>query len=153
MGNHRSLRKQVSQLTGFPERSLATTLLNLKKNKNHVGYDKDYVWLTDEGWRAAQSQFGNDIVAESLDTGAVLEKIKTMHKLTGAKLKIFEILSDGSAKSCDFLMDKIGCTNKKSFGTYTSALNSANLTEFVTENGIKMLQLVESSCFPFGRPV
>ena len=151
MGHTKVPRKQLSQLSGYPEHSLSTTLLNMKKKNEFVDYDKDSAWLTEAGWQAAQKEHG-DKIEETLDNSSTHESLKSMHKLTGAKLKVFELLADGSAKSYEEIMKLIGCANPKSFGTYISALNSAKLTESFVEDGVKKLQLVESVCFPFGRP-
>lgn len=152
MGTDKPSRKLLSQLSRYPEHSLSTTLLNIKKKDGHVDYDKDSAWLTETGWQAAQDKFGDQIISEGLmDNSATHESLKSMHNLTGSKLKIFDNLTDGSAKSYEELMELIGCTNPKSFGTYASALKSAGLAETVTENGTKKLQLVDT-CFPFGRP-
>ena len=88
---------------------------------------------------------------KKLDNASTHETLIGMHKLGGAKLKIFQFLTDGSAKSPEELMQHINCTNKKSFGVYSSSLNSSELLEPIQEDGVKKFQLKEI-CFPFGRP-
>jgi hypothetical protein len=150
-GTERPSREKLSQLTGYPFHSLSTTLLNIKKKKNHVDYDKTSVWLTEAGWNFAQKEYG-DQVNTPMDNSSVHATLIEMHNLKGAKLKIFELLKDSKKpKSVEELMEHVNCTNKKSFGTYISALNSASITESVkTENGVKKYQLVEKTCFPMG---
>ena len=150
-GNERPSRKLVSQLSGYPENSLSTILLNIKKKDGHVEYEKDSAWLTESGWQEALDKYG-DQLGQAFDNDTVHDSLCAMHSLKGAKLKIFNLLTDGSAKSYEEVMKLIGCSNAKSFGTYASALNSAGLTESIVEGGVKKLQLVESNCFPFGRP-
>jgi hypothetical protein len=126
--------------------------LNIKKKKGHVDYDTNTAWLTEKGWQFAQEEYG-DKASTPLDTSSVHTTLIEMHKLTGAKLKIFHLLKESNeGETAEFLMDQISISNKKSFGTYISALKTADIVESVTESdGTKKYQLVEETCFPLGR--
>lgn len=150
MGNERPTRKVVSQVTGYPIKSLSTTLLNLKKNDGYVEYDTETVWLTEKGLKTAKDKYGEK-AEKAVDTESVHQTLIDMHKITGSKRKIFDLLKERPMTD-EELMKSIGCNNKKSFGTYTSALNSAKITESTMDGTVKTFQLVESTCFPFGRP-
>lgn len=153
MGTERPSRQQLSQISGYPFHSLSTTLLNIKKKKGYVDYDKSCAWLTEEGWEFAQKEYG-DKVSKQLDQSSIHSTLIQMHKLTGAKLRIFELLKDSKEPmSIEVLMEHVGLSNQKSFLTYMSALNSAGLTQSVVESGtkIKKYRLVEATCFPLGR--
>ena len=121
--------------------SFNTTILNIKKKKGHVDYDKDSIWLTQEGI----DYIGVDALAVPQDNKAMHEKIRT-EMVKGIKpRKIFDLLLDGCWYSRAELATAMGVPNNASFGTYVSSLSK------VVERQNGKIRLSDIA-FPFGRP-
>jgi hypothetical protein len=151
MGTERPTKKMVSSLTKYPMHSLCTLLLNLRK-KGHVEYDKDTVQVTPAGEQAAPSGSGSNLSGE-MTNEAAQNNLKDLYGFKGKSVAIMDLLSDGKAHDPDEVMHAIGCTNKKSFGTYLSSLRSSSVVENVNgPSGQDKWIHLSDKCFPFQRP-
>lgn len=148
-------RQILVGLTGYPKNSLATLLLTLRK-KGHVEYDSKTVRITEDGIREAG---GLDGVASAVPktSDAMHERIKENFVKGKKCANIYDVLSDGVARTKAQLAADVGVTNLASMGTYLSSMKAVGVVEYVDgggEGGKKKGKLVQLSkmCFPLGRP-
>ena len=142
MGEERPCRKMIMGLALITSpRSFSTTLLNIKKKRGFVGYDRNSVWLT----AAGRAYVGPASLAIPQSNDAMQDKIReNMVKGTRAR-KIYDLLLDGQWHTKAELAAMMNLENNKSFGTTVSSLS-----KIVERKGGK-IRLVDMA-FPCGRP-
>eukprot|EP00532_Pseudo-nitzschia_australis_P016156 CAMPEP_0168251896 /NCGR_PEP_ID=MMETSP0141_2-20121125/3328_1 /TAXON_ID=44445 /ORGANISM="Pseudo-nitzschia australis, Strain 10249 10 AB" /LENGTH=192 /DNA_ID=CAMNT_0008188085 /DNA_START=21 /DNA_END=596 /DNA_ORIENTATION=- len=123
------------------KKSFSTTILNMKKKDNWVEYDKDSIWLTEEG----KEYVGPDTLAVPQTNDAIHDKIRTDMIKGGKPRQIFDLMLDGRWYSRAELSEAMKCPDNKSFGTYISTLTN------VVEREKGKIRLRDFA-FPCGRP-
>lgn len=142
VGDERPDRKMIMGMALMTNlRSFNTTLLNIKKKKGFIQYDKDSVWLTEEG----REYLGEDALAAPADNTAMQAKIRA-ELIKGQKPRqIYDLLLNGEWWTKDEIAEGMGIPNNKSLGTYISSLSKVVERDSAS---IRLLDMV----FPFGRP-
>jgi hypothetical protein len=142
-GETKANRKLIIGLaTMTNKKSFDTTILNMKKKNGWVDYDKETVWLTQEG----EDYAGSKVLVVPKNNDDMQEKIR-MDMIKGGKRsrEIFDLMVDGRYYTKADLAEAMGMENNKSFGTYMSTLSQ------VTEREGGKIRLVDF-VFPCGRP-
>jgi hypothetical protein len=142
-GETKANRKLIMGLaTILNKKSFGTTILNMKKKKNWIDYDKETVWLTKEG----EEHVSSDALVVPKNNDDMQEKIR-MDMLKGGKRPcgIFNLMLDGRYYTKADLAEAMGMENNKSFGTYMSTLSQVSERE---GGKIRLIDFV----FPCGRP-
>ena len=142
-GETKANRKLIMGLaTILNKKSFDTTILNMKKKKNWIDYDKETVWLTKEG----EEHVSPDALVVPKNNDDMQEKIRT-DMLKGVKrpCEIFNLMLDGRYYTKADLAEAMGMENNKSFGTYMSTLSQVSERE---GGKIRLVDFV----FPCGRP-
>ena len=142
-GETKANRKLIMGLaTIINKKCFDTTILNMKKKKNWIDYDKETVWLTKEG----EEHVSPDALVVPKNNDDMQEKIR-MDMIKGGKRsrEIFNLMLDGRYYTKADLAEAMGMENNKSFGTYMSALSQ------ITEREGGKIRLVDF-VFPCGRP-
>ena len=142
-GETKANRKLIMGLaTILNKKSFDTTILNMKKKKNWIDYDKETVWLTKEG----EEHVSPDALVVPKNNDDMQEKIR-MDMLKGGKrpCEIFNLMLDGRYYTKADLAEAMGMENNKSFGTYMSSLSQVSERE---GGKIRLVDFV----FPCGRP-
>ena len=143
VGVERPSRTLICGLAAITSKgSFATTLLNMKKRGGLVDYDKETVWLTDQGKKMLPA----DALRMPQSNDGMQAKLKEQVKGKMAR-RIFDILTDGNAYSREEIASKLGVRDNNSLGTYISSLSK--VSERV--DGRKKIQL-KKIAFPCGRP-
>lgn len=141
LGNDKANRTIVQGLAAIASSgSFGTTILNMKKKKGLVEYNKDSIWLTEKGLETV----GPDAVAKPQNNDAMQDKLKENLKSKQSH-KIFDLLADGNGYTRQELAKKMGLEDNKSFGTYVS-----HLSKVVDREGGKIR--LKQIAFPCGRP-
>jgi len=142
-GEDKPSRKLIMGLAVMTnEKSFNTTLLNMKKKKGWIEYDRDSVWLTQKG----RDYVGESALSVPQTNDAMQDKIREDMVKGKKPREIFDLMLDGEWHSRDELADALNLPNNKSFGTYVSALSK------VTERGTDKKIRLKDMCFPCGRP-
>jgi hypothetical protein len=142
-GETKANRKLIMGLaTMTNKKCFDTTILNMKKKKNWIDYDKETVWLTQEG----EEHVSPDALAVPRNNDDMQEKIR-MDMIKGGKRsrEIFNLMLDGRYYTKADLAEAMEMENNKSFGTYMSALSQVSERE---GGKIRLVDFV----FPCGRP-
>jgi hypothetical protein len=142
-GETKANRKLIMGLATMTNKKyFDTTILNMKKKNNWIDYDKETVWLTQEG----EEHIGPDALAVPKNNDDMQEKIR-MDMIKGGKRsrEIFDLMLDGRYYTKADLAEAMGMENNKSFGTYISALSQVSERE---GGKIRLVDFV----FPRGRP-
>ena len=142
VGDDRPDRKMIMGIALMTNlKSFNTTLLNIKKKKGLIQYDKNSVWLTEAG----REYLGEDALAAPADNKAMQAKIRS-EMIKGQKPRqIFDLLLNGEWWTKDEIAEEMGIPNNKSLGTYISSLSK------VYERDGASIRLLDMA-FPFGRP-
>lgn len=135
----RTLIIQLAQI-GSPK-SFANTIATLKKKENLVMYDKDSIWLTEEG----KNYVGEEAFAAPQSNDEMQDRVRETLK-GGKPKKIFDFLLDGEWHTRDEIAEHLGDDpTKKGFKNSIGSLS-------------KHVEKKEKSCrlldylFPAGRP-
>lgn len=142
LGEEKPSRKIVMGLAVFTSKgSFNTTIANIKKKKNHVDYDRDSIWLTEEG----REYIGTDALAVPQDNSGIQEKMRE-EMIKGIKPRqMFDVMTDGLWYSRAELAAAMNIPNNASFKTYMSSLSK------VVERDNGKIRLLDMA-FPCGRP-
>jgi hypothetical protein len=126
------------------DRSFGTLLSKLSKSALVEYPDSKSVRLT----QAGIAKMG--AVTVPANNEVVHDKIREL--LKGKEVDIFNLLLDGRTRLRQDVMNTLGFTNAKSFGTYLSNMSSRGFLEYVKENdGTRAIRLADIA-FPVERP-
>jgi hypothetical protein len=141
-GEKKPTRKMIMGMALMTnKKSFNTTILNIKKKYRRVDYDRDMIWLTQEG----RDYVGPDVMSVPASNDAMQDKIRT-EMIKGMKPRqIFDLMLYGGWHSRAELAIAMNLPDKKSFGTYISTLSKVVERQ---SGKIRLLDMV----FPCGRP-
>eukprot|EP00536_Pseudo-nitzschia_multiseries_P008122 jgi/Psemu1/197219/e_gw1.200.58.1 len=142
LGEAKPLRDTIMGLALITNKnSFNTTISNIKKKDNWVEYDKDSIWLTEDG----KDYVGPGALSVPQTNDAMQDKIRTEMVKGQKPRQIFDAMLDGGWHSREELAETLNLPNNNSFGTYISALRKV-----VTRDN-KKIRLADF-VFPCGRP-
>jgi hypothetical protein len=141
-GDMKPTRKMIMGMALMTnKRSFDTTLLNIKKKKGFLEYDKNSVWLTKDGI----DYVGPNALSVPDNNDAMQAKIRNEMVKGQKPRQIFDLMLDGGWHTRAELAEALEMENNKSFGTYISSLSK------LVERENRKIRLGDM-VFPCGRP-
>mmetsp|Transcript_20466 Transcript_20466/g.44326 ORF Transcript_20466/g.44326 Transcript_20466/m.44326 type:complete len:187 (-) Transcript_20466:41-601(-) len=143
LGNPRVPRKRMAAVSGVKPNTFPVTISNMKK-KGLIVYDKEAIWLTQQG--RSKAQVGT-MTEASMDNGQTQQELKQKFKIGGKAAVLFDILKDGRDHDRQATIGQLDFASKASAAVMLSNLKKTGVIEY-DKTTIKMTDM----CFPFGRP-